>query len=219
MIFRDRDHAGQLLAQEIKSESFDRPVVYALPRGGVPVARHIAKVLAAPLDLILVRKIGLPWQPEVAAGAVADGEQPEIVVNEDVASMAGLSRDAVEQLAVLELREIDRRRRLYLSNRPPVDVQGRDAIVVDDGIATGATFTCAVRALRRRNPARIIAAIPVATAETVRRLGRLVDRVVCLTMPDYLDAISKYYLDFSQLSDEAVIRQLAIAAGARQDQP
>jgi putative phosphoribosyl transferase len=211
MLFRDRDHAGQLLAQALTREPLERPVVYALPRGGMPVARRIADVLEAPLELVLVRKIGVPWQPEVAAAAVADGGRPQIVFNEDVMAIHGLTRDTVEQLAVQELYEIERRRQLYVKDRPLIDVRGRDAIIVDDGIATGATFKCALHAIRRRNPARIIAAVPVASTEAAHEIERLVDRLVCLAIPERLDAVSQYYGDFSQLTDDNVIRQLGPA--------
>lgn len=208
MIFRDRDHAGQLLAQALTSRAFDRPVVYALPRGGVPVARRVAEALHAPLDVLLVRKIGVPWRPEVAAAAVADGGQPEIVFNEGVMAASGLTHDTVEQLAVRELREIERRRQLYLKDRATVDVEGRDAIIVDDGIATGATLKSAIQAIRRRSPARVIVAVPVASPETAADVGALADDIVCLSTPVNLYAISVHYSSFPQLTDEDVIELL-----------
>jgi putative phosphoribosyl transferase len=208
MIFRDRDHAGQLLAQALSGRHFDRPVVYALPRGGVPVARHVADALNAPLDLLLVRKIGVPWRPEVATAAVANGGQPEIIFNEDIMAASALTRDTVEQLAVRELHEIERRRRVFLKDRPSPDVRGRDAIIVDDGIATGATLKSAIHAVRRRDPSRIIAAVPVASRDMVAELQTLADDVVCISAPANLHAVSLHYADFPQLTDQDVVRLL-----------
>jgi putative phosphoribosyl transferase len=205
MIFRDRDHAGELLARALVGRAFERPVIYALPRGGVPVARHVADALHAPLELLIVRKIGVPWQPELAAGAVADGGHAEIVFNEEVMASSGLTHDTIEQLAVEELQEIERRRRLYSRGSSPVDVSGRDAIVVDDGIATGATFKVAIRALRRRSPARVILATPVGSAGSVAELRGLVDDIVCLSTPVNLYSIGAHYSDFRQLTDQDVI--------------
>jgi putative phosphoribosyl transferase len=214
MVFRDRAHAGQLLASVLKQRSFHQPVVLALPRGGVPVACPIADALRAPLDLVMVRKIGVPWQPELAAAAVTDGKWPEIALNEEVMRFANLTRDTIEQLAVPELREIERRRRLYLRNRSPIDIHGRDAIVVDDGMATGATFKTAIKAIRLRSPRRIIGAVPVASAEAISELRTLVDDLVCLLIPPELSSVGASYEDFSQLTDDEVIQLLSTGADA-----
>ncbi|QFU16748.1 phosphoribosyltransferase [Microvirga thermotolerans] len=206
--FRDRDDAGAQLASRLAGMNLADPVVLALPRGGVPVARPIAKALDAPLDLLLVRKIGVPSQPELAAAAIVDGEHPEIVFNRDVMSLVGLSDDAIDDLAQPELWELERRRRVYLKDRKPVPVEGRTAIVVDDGIATGTTVRAALAALRRRNPASLVLAVPVAPDETVAALRPLVDDLVCLSIPRDFYAISPFYEEFHQLTDAEVTRML-----------
>ena len=189
------------------------PVVLALPRGGVPVAAEVAKALKAPLDLLLVRKIGVPWQPELAAAAVVDGERPDLVLNDDVMSMVGLHRDDIEDLMKTQLEEIERRRNLYLRGRAPEKIAGRSAIVVDDGIATGTTVRAALAALRRRQPKRLILAVPVGSEESVAELESEVDDLVCLQRPSPFYAIGQFYADFHQVPDDEVIA-LMKAAGA-----
>lgn len=202
--FANRNEAGRLLAQRLAAMHLANPVVLALPRGGVPVGAEIARALKAPLDLLLVRKIGVPWQPELAVAAVIDGEQPDVVVEERVQRDAGISMDYIDQQAREHLVEIERRRRLYLGARAPVAVKGCTAIVVDDGIATGTSMRAALRALRRRQPARLVLAVPVAPPETVARLSTEVDDVVCLSQPTPFMAIGPYYDDFHQLADSEV---------------
>src|SRR3954451_10457673 len=152
MLFTDRPDAGRRLAERLRARKPENPVVLALPRGGVPVGLEIARALNAPLDLLLVRKIGVPSRPELAAAAIVDGERPDLVFNEDVMAAAGLDVATIEDLAARELTEIERRRSTYLSGRAPIAVSGRSAIVVDDGIATGATMRAALTALKRRGP-------------------------------------------------------------------
>jgi putative phosphoribosyl transferase len=205
----DRTSAGEALAARLAGMGIEDPVVLALPRGGVPVGKAIADRLGAPLDLLLVRKVGVPWQPELAAAAVVDGDSPEIVLNEEVARLAGLSREELSELASRELREIERRRRSYCRDIEPEPVEGRTAILVDDGIATGTTARVALAALRRRRPKRLVLAVPVAPAETAAALAPLVDDLVCLDTPEMFGAISTFYVDFHQLSDEEVLRLLA----------
>ncbi len=165
--FADRATAGRALAAQLLRLHLPAPiVVLALPRGGVPVAAEVARALGAPLDLLLVRKIGVPWQRELAVAAVVEGDPPQIVVEEDVQRSAGVDAQYIEAQAASELREIARRRQAYLRGRAAVDVGGRTAIVVDDGIATGTTVRAALRALRRRHPARLVLAVPVAPADT-----------------------------------------------------
>lgn len=212
--FRDRAEAGRLLAQELLKRRPARPVVYALPRGGVPVAAPIAAALAAPLDLLMVRKLGVPWQPELAAGSVVDGEQPDLILNPDVVRAARLSEAELQTLAAAELSEIERRRALYLPNRTPISAHNRTAILVDDGIATGASMRAAIAAVRRRTPMRIVVAVPVAARETVRELAELVDEVVCLAAPARFGAVGYFYEDFHQLGDDEVVSLLARANSA-----
>jgi len=207
-VFQDRAEAGQALAEQLVAKKYDKPVVLALPRGGVPVAAEVAKALGAPLDLVLVRKIGVPFQPELALAAVVDGGHPELVVNEDVRRLTGVTDDDLAEAKTRELAEIDRRRELYLKGRDRIPIRGCTAIVIDDGIATGATARAALHALRRQEPKRLVLAIAVAPADTVESLGTEVDDIVCLESPDPFFAIGLYYRDFSQVSDEEVIALL-----------
>lgn len=206
--FEDRSSAGRLLATQLAQMNLADPVVLALPRGGIPVALEIANALKAPLDLLLVRKIGLPSQPELAAAAVIDGEQSDLVLNDAVMGWSGLSRDELDRLAAKELREIERRRKAYLADRPPVSIAGRTAIVVDDGIATGTTVRAALKGLARRGAQHLVLAVPVAPADEVFALRGLVDDVVCLLTPEAFFGIGEFYRDFHQLSDAEVISLL-----------
>ncbi|NIX75040.1 phosphoribosyltransferase [Microvirga terricola] len=210
--FHDRTSAGRLLAVELARMELDKPVVLALPRGGVPVAFEIAKVLKAPLDLLLVRKIGLPAQPELAAAAVVDGERVDIVLNDEVVAWAGLDKETIGALAQRELKEIERRRRIYLSNRQPTSVTGHTVILVDDGIATGTTVRAALKALARRGAAHLVLAVPVAPADTALSLRGDVDDVVSLLTPQSFFGIGEFYRDFHQLSDDEVLAYLREAS-------
>lgn len=205
MLFQDREDAGRQLARALVKYKSRHPVILALPRGGVPVAAEVAERLEAPLDLALVRKIGVPMQPELAMGAVVDGEQPVIVRNEDVIELAGVSEETFDAVCKEELAEIDRRRERYLGNRARSDVKGQVAIIVDDGIATGATTLAAIRALRKREPKEMVLAVPVAPLETLQRLHNEVDAIVCLDTPPNFGAIGYYYRDFRQVGDDEVI--------------
>ncbi|MBP8305680.1 MAG: phosphoribosyltransferase [Burkholderiaceae bacterium] len=213
--FVDRQQAGQALAQRLSAMSLPAPVVVlALPRGGVPVAAQVAKALGAPLDLILVRKIGAPWEPELAVAAVVDVGQPEIVVDEQTRAYGGVEMSSIEAQARKEWQEIERRRQVYRRGRPAVPLEGATAIVVDDGIATGTTVRAALRAVRRRRPARLILAVPVAPRETVLALRAEVDQIVCLEQPQPFHAIGLHYDDFHQLDDDEVIAALdSVAPG------
>jgi putative phosphoribosyl transferase len=207
-IFKNRESAGRALAEALSTKALPDPVILALPRGGVPIGAEVAKALKAPMDLVMVRKIGVPWQPELAAAAVIDGDDPQIVLNDEVCMLADVSRTYIDEAAKRELEEIKRRRKLYFDNSPRALIAGRSAIVVDDGIATGTTMRAVIRALRRKNPKSILLAVPVAPAETVEALRAEIDDVVCLATPEPFYGIGLHYADFHQVPDEEVIRIL-----------
>jgi predicted phosphoribosyltransferase len=210
--FADRTEAGRRLAEPLQRFKDQQPVVLALPRGGVPVAYEVAKALRAPLDLVLVRKIGAPFQPELAIGAVVDGERPELVVNRDLIDEYRIPESYLESERARQLEEIERRRQLYLAGRARAPVRDRTAIVIDDGIATGATMEAALLATRRAGPKGLVLAVPVAPPDTLERLRPKVDEVVCLMVPEFLGAIGSFYRDFRQLDDDEVIELLRQAA-------
>jgi putative phosphoribosyl transferase len=205
VLFENRSEAGRRLAERLLRFKDEQPVVLALPRGGVPVGFEVARALDAPLDLVLVRKIGAPFQPELALGAVVDGERAETVINEEIVRVFEIPESYIAEESARQLAEIERRRRLYLADRARVPVAGRTAIVVDDGIATGATMEAALHATRRARPKRLVLATPVAPADTIERLRPQVDDVVCLAMPPLFGAIGAFYEDFQQLSDDEVV--------------
>ena len=209
MSFMNRAEAGRRLAEALVQYKEQQPVILALPRGGVPVAAEVATVLSAPLDLILVRKIGVPYQPELAMGAVVDGGAPVVVRNEDVIALASVSEPEFKAVYDRELAEIERRRQHYLGNRSRAKVDNCIAIVIDDGIATGATTRAALRATRARNPKKLVLAVPVAPTETLAIMRQEADDVVCLEEYSDFGAIGFYYLDFRQVSDQEVIETLA----------
>lgn len=215
MSFLDRTDAGKRLAAALMRYRDDKPVILALPRGGVPVALEVARALDAPLDLLIVRKIGLPQQPELAAGAVVDATTPIVVRNEAVIRMARLSEAEFGRIKDAEISEIGRRRRSYLGARPQPELTGRTVIVIDDGIATGATMRAALRALRLCRPRRLVLAIPVAPADTLEALRGEADEIECLETHVWFGAIGNFYSDFRQVSDEQVIAALDAAAQPR----
>jgi len=208
MMFESRRDAGRKLAAALRHYQNADAVVLALPRGGVPIGAEVAAALGAPLDLLLVRKIGVPWQPELAMGAVIDGATPIVVRNAEVIELARVKEADFEAASQVELAEIERRRQSYVGERARPQIAGRTAIIVDDGIATGATVRAAIRGLRRRNPEAIVLAVPVAPRDTIETLRAEVDEVVCLEMPADFYAISLYYRDFGQTSDVEVTRIL-----------
>jgi predicted phosphoribosyltransferase len=208
MSFKDRSEAGRKLAKALAAYKDQYPVILALPRGGVPVAAEVAAALHAPLDLILVRKIGVPIQPELAMGAVVDGDAPLIVRNEDVIKLASIDETEFKAICDGELAEIERRRQRYLGNRERVDVVGRTAIVIDDGIATGATTRAALRATRMRNPKKLVLAVPVAPTDSLVALRNDADEVICLEDYEFFGAIGFYYRNFNQVADQEVIETL-----------
>lgn len=209
MPFIDRTDAGRQLAKALTAYKGQRPVVLALPRGGVPVAAEVATALDAPLDLILVRKIGVPFQPELAMGAVVDGAEPVIVRNEDVISLTGVSEQEFNATRDQQLAEIERRRKLYLGNRPHPQITDRVVIVVDDGIATGATTRAALQAIRMRKPSKLVLAVSVAPTDTLKKLRGEADEIICLEDYENFGAIGLFYSDFTQVSDTKVIEILA----------
>jgi len=209
--FADRRAAGARLAVALGHLRAAEPVVLALPRGGVPVAFEIAKALDAPLDLLLVRKIGVPGHEELALGAVVDGAHPQFVLNEDVARMTAPPPGYLEAAQERALAEIERRRRLYLGEAKPIAVKGRVAIVVDDGIATGATMKAGLRGVKRNEPSRLVLAAPVAPPSSIAELSAECDEVVTLATPEPFYAVGLYYADFAQTSDEEVVDLIAKA--------
>jgi predicted phosphoribosyltransferase len=216
MPFTNRSDAGRQLAKALSRYRGKNVVVLALPRGGVPVAYEIATRFDAPLDLVLVRKIGVPMQPELAMGAVVDGAAPLTVRNEDVIAAAGVTEREFAAVRKQELDEIRRRRSRYLGNRPGCPIEGRIAIVVDDGIATGATMRAALRSVRSLAPATLVLAVPVASSDTLASLGAEADQIVCLEEVEFLSSIGAFYDDFDQTSDEEVTSILARTAPSKE---
>jgi putative phosphoribosyl transferase len=219
MAFKNRSEAGQKLAAALMAYKAQHPVILALPRGGVPVAVEVAAALNAPLDLILVRKIGVPFQPELAMGAVVDGSAPVIVRNEDVIRVSGIDASEFNAVSERELAEIERRRQLYLGGRERINVSGQIAIVIDDGIATGATTRAALRATRARNPKKLVLAVPVAPSDSLVAMHEEADEVVCLEEHKIFGAIGFYYSDFRQVSDEEVVEMLGRFPMQKSKQP
>ena len=230
MPFRNRSEAGRRLAVALAGYKEQEPTILALPRGGVAIAAEVAAALDAPLDLILVRKVGVPFQPELAMGAVADGGASIIVRNEDVIEHVGIDEAEFKTICDAEFAEIERRRERYLGNRERAEVAGHTAIVIDDGVATGATTRAALRATRMRNPKRLVLAVPVAPSDSLTELRREADEIMCLEEDSVFGAIGFYYRDFRQVSDEEVIeilqrlpagklRKSSLAGGVTRDGP
>jgi putative phosphoribosyl transferase len=203
MRFRDRTEAGRRLAAALRKYAGQPGVaVLALPRGGVVVGAEVARVLGAPLDVMLVRKLGVPGHEELAMGAIASGGVR--IVSEDVVSMLGISERELATVAASEEQELKRRERAYRSDRPPLSVKGRTVILVDDGLATGATMRAAAAALRSQEPARLVAAVPVAPDETCAMLRAEVDEMVCVFTPEPFHSVGAWYEDFGQTTDQEV---------------
>jgi putative phosphoribosyl transferase len=211
-LFEDRAAAGRQLAGRLLHYKNERPLVLGLPRGGVPVAYEIARALDAPLDVIVVRKLAAPHQPELGIGAVVDGDHPERVLNEEVLQSLHVSRHYLETEVARQLEEIHRRQTLLRAGRSRVDLADRMVIVVDDGVATGGTVRAALRGVRRANPRRIVLAVGVAPPETIEVLRNEVDDLVCLAAPADFGAVGQFYRDFRQISDDEVIALLGRAA-------
>ncbi len=204
--FEDRREAGRRLAGKLARYRDERPVVFALPRGGVPVAYEVARALGAPLDVLVARKLGAPGQPEFGIGAIAPGGVR--VLNERAVAMLGIPDDYLDRVAEQETKEMERRTRRFRGERPEPDVRGRTAILIDDGLATGVTARAAIKALRERGPARLVLAAPVCAAQTAEALAAEVDDLVCLETPPDLGAIGFWYRDFEQTTDGEVVELL-----------
>lgn len=215
MIFRDRREAGQRLAAQLMDYA-DRPdvLVLALPRGGVPVAYEVARALHAPLDIFLVRKLGVPGHEELAMGAIATGGVR--VLNEDIVQYLQIPGEVIDAVAVDEQRELERRERAYRDDRPAPDVRGKTVILVDDGLATGSTMRAAAAALRKQQPARIVVAVPVSAVQTCDEYRMGVDEIVCAVTPEPFHGVGLWYEDFSQITDEEVRTLLAQSTSERQ---
>lgn len=213
MIFRDRTAAGKHLATKLLNYK-DRPdvLVLALPRGGVPVAFEVAQALRAPLDIFLVRKLGVPGHEELAMGAISTGGVR--VLNEDTVDYLRIPQRIINAIAAEELKELERREVAYRGNRPEPDVKGKTVILIDDGLATGSTIRAAAQALRRQKPARIVVAVPVSAPETCDEYCIGVDEIICAVTPEPFLGVGMWYLDFSQTTDEEV-RDLLERAGDR----
>lgn len=203
--FVNRAVAGQRLAKLLAAKGYERPVIYALPRGGVPIALEVALELKAPLDLLLVRKIGVPGHEELAAGSIVDGERPDIIVNTDVMRSARMSEAQFDLAARAALKEIERRRLLYMADATPLSAKDCTAILIDDGIATGASMRAGIEAVRRRGPRRVVVAVPVAARESAMEFADLADDFVCLAAPNNFGSVGHYYEDFRQLDDDDVV--------------
>ena len=209
MIFHNRNVAGRLLARKLEHYAGQSDVlVLAIPRGGVPVAFQVAAKLGAPLDVFVVRKLGVPSQPELAFGAIASGGIR--ILDEQIVESMGVSEQEIEQIAAEQRAELNRRERVYRGRRAPLHLENKTVILVDDGIATGASTRAAIAALRQLKPARIVLAAPVAPASTCRSLRREVDDLVCLDTPESFYAIGQFYEDFSQVSDDEVTTLLEL---------
>lgn len=211
-MFNDRNDAARKLAEELKQYRGQNPLVLAIPRGAVPMAKIIADELGGSFDVVLVRKLRAPFQPELAIGSIDESGWAYIA---DHAASAGASKDYIESEKQAQMETIRKRRNQYTPIRPPIDPAGRIVIVVDDGLATGSTMISALHGLRARNPAKLICAVPVAPPDTLKKVEAMADEVICLEVPDYFMAVGQFYRNFSQVEDDEVIdilRDSAISA-------
>ncbi len=216
-MFANRKEAGLALAAALETYRDGDVVVLALPRGGVPVGYEIARALEAPLNVIVVRKLGAPDEPELGVGAVVDGDLPQTVLNEEVIEALAVTPEYLANEIQAQLAEIRRRQEIYRKGGPAPQLAGRTVIVVDDGIATGGTVRAALRGVRRASPAKLVLATPVAPLEALESLRTEVDDLVCLETPSDFDALGQFYHDFRQVSDEEVIHLLERANSGRED--
>jgi len=208
MRFKNRQDAGRRLAEKLMNYKEENPVVLGLPRGGVPVAYEVAEALEAPLDVVVARKVGAPFQEELALGAVVDGDQPETVFNEDILKRLNLSHDDLQDKIEAELEEVRQRQELFRKGRAPVSTEDATAIIIDDGLATGASMRAAIRGLKRRPIMRLVVGVPVGPPSSVEELRAEADDVVCLHAPEGFRAVGQFYEDFDQTTNEEVIELL-----------
>jgi putative phosphoribosyl transferase len=202
--FADREEAGRQLAEAVTQLALDNPVILALPRGGVPVGFEVAKALSAPLDMLLVRKIGAPGHEEYGIGALVDGASPQVVIDEVAARMVGADQAYIDRKVAEQLQEIERRRAAYRTG-PPASLESRNIVLVDDGIATGGTVRAALRALAKVGAKQVVLAVPLAPPDVLPEMRTLCDEVVCLSSPEPFHAVGAHYRDFSQTDDRQVI--------------
>ena len=199
--FQDRTEAGRLLGAELASRKLVKAVVLALPRGGLPVGKEVAEALKAPLDVIVVRKLGVPWQPELAMGAIAGSTR---VLDNEVIGEFGISPKQIETVAARETQEMERRETLYRGGLPALELRGRTVVLVDDGLATGSTMVAAVRHVRSLHPGKLMVAVPVSSSQACSRLKKEADECVCLAQPEPFFAVGEWYVDFHQVTDAEV---------------
>jgi predicted phosphoribosyltransferase len=216
MMFRDREEAGRLLAQALAEyQGRANLVVLGLPRGGVPIAQIVADSLAAPMDVLLVRKLGVPWQPELAFGAIAETPgEPVRMLDASLVAECALNPATIEEIMAHEQRELERRGRLYRGSRSFTKLGGREVILVDDGLATGFTMLAAVRALRQQNAGRVVVAVPIGSRSACRTLRKEADELVCISSPEHFESVGSWYKDFSQVTDAEVQQALSAASGS-----
>ena len=213
-MFSNRFEAGRELAEDLKSYQTDKPIILALPRGGVSIGYEVAKILKASLYVFVVRKVGTPWNPELGIGAVASGVQ---ILDHESLSILGIEASELEEIIEREQREVKRRQKLYGQDEDFPSLKGKTVILVDDGIATGVTTRAAIQAIKHLKPSKLVLAVPVGPLETVNGLSKLVDDLICLETPVDFYAVSAFYLSFPQVSDEEVIRLLKKAKEERKN--
>jgi len=209
MIYKDRQDAGRQLAEKLMKFKDEKPVIIALPRGGVVTGYEVAKMLNAPLDVMITRKLGAPFQPELGVGAIAPNDVS--ILNLDAIRFLGISKDEMEEIIRRETKEMHRRIKLYRGDLPPLDLNGKTVIIVDDGLATGVTAGAAVLAIKQMTPEKIILAVPVSPPDTAEKFREEVDEFICLQEPHDFYAVGQYYYDFDQVTDDEVISLLSLA--------
>ncbi|MCH7601128.1 MAG: phosphoribosyltransferase [Planctomycetes bacterium] len=207
-MFRDREDAGQQLAERLLHLRDVNPLIFGLPRGGVVIAAQVAAALCAPLDVLVVRKLGAPGRPELALGAITVGDDPHLTLNQDLIDLISVSDEYLQMEMDTQREEVKRRNDRYRQGRPALSVEGRTTIIIDDGIATGATVLAGIMGLKDRKPGRLVLAVPVAASDSLEKLSQYVDEVVCLHAPDDFMSVGVFYSDFHQTTDDQVMELL-----------